>query len=227
MTKAILITLLTVNIFASNLNYKNVKVVHKYKNKTKELIIKRHVDPRCSRLRITHNVVFGGDFAGEEIPKECKKTFITTLGGVQPASIGNVKTVGEIDLLKHISNSQKHPDKYVLIDSRTSDWYKELTIPSSVNIPYTKVKYNEDAIDDFKKLLSVLNIKQNDDDELDFTNAKSAILFCNGNWCVQSLKAIAYLVNMGYPEEKLFWYRGGMQDWLILGFTTVDGDLSK
>ena len=225
MTKAVLVTaLLTLSIFAANLSNEEIKVVHKYKDKTQEVFIKRNIDPRCSRLRISHNVVFGGNVANEDIPEQCKKTFITTLGGVQPISIGRIKTVAELDVLLHIKNSQKSPDKYVLIDSRKSDWYEKLTIPSAVNIPYTNIKYDPDFKDDFKKLLSVLNIKQKDE-ELDFTNAKTAILFCNGNWCVQSLKAIAYLVNMGYPEEKLFWYRGGMQDWLILGFTTINGDL--
>ena len=28
---------------------------------------------------------------------------------------------------------------------------------------------------------------------------------------------------MGYPAEKIKWYRGGMQDWEILGLATVKG----
>ena len=47
------------------------------------------------------------------------------------------------------------------------------------------------------------------------------LLFCNGIWCVQSRLAIEKLIKMGYPREKLLWYRGGLQDWLALGFTTV------
>ena len=30
------------------------------------------------------------------------------------------------------------------------------------------------------------------------------------------------LIAIGYPEEKLKWYRGGMQSWLSLGLTTVN-----
>ncbi len=29
------------------------------------------------------------------------------------------------------------------------------------------------------------------------------------------------LLKIGYPAHKLFWYRGGMQDWENLGLTTI------
>ena len=50
-------------------------------------------------------------------------------------------------------------------------------------------------------------------------------MFCNGIWCAQSKRAIKELLSMGYPKEKLLWYRGGLQDWKIVGFTTIRGDL--
>jgi hypothetical protein len=30
-------------------------------------------------------------------------------------------------------------------------------------------------------------------------------------------------VREGFPPEKLFYYKGAMQDWLVLGMTTVPG----
>ena len=30
-----------------------------------------------------------------------------------------------------------------------------------------------------------------------------------------------YLSDIGYPETKMKWYRGGMQSWLSLGLTTI------
>ena len=47
------------------------------------------------------------------------------------------------------------------------------------------------------------------------------LLFCNGAWCGQSPESLKELIAIGYPEEKLKWYRGGMQSWLSLGLTTV------
>jgi hypothetical protein len=29
------------------------------------------------------------------------------------------------------------------------------------------------------------------------------------------------LMELGYPEEKMKYYRGGMQAWQLLGFTTI------
>jgi rhodanese-related sulfurtransferase len=65
-------------------------------------------------------------------------------------------------------------------------------------------------------------VKENDD-SLDFTNAKTVVMFCNGMWCGQSPNNIRNLLKLGYPADKIKWYRGGMQDWEILGLTTVPG----
>jgi len=55
----------------------------------------------------------------------------------------------------------------------------------------------------------------------DFTKAKELLLWCNGPWCGQSPRAIRALLAIGYPAEKLHYYRGGMQMWQSLGLTTV------
>jgi len=54
-----------------------------------------------------------------------------------------------------------------------------------------------------------------------FSAAKTLVLFCNGAWCGQSATNIKALRNFGYPPHKLKWYRGGMQSWEQMGFTTV------
>jgi len=40
-------------------------------------------------------------------------------------------------------------------------------------------------------------------------------------WCGQSPSSIKTLLRFGYPAKKLKWYRGGMQDWEILGLTVI------
>ena len=55
----------------------------------------------------------------------------------------------------------------------------------------------------------------------DFSHAKTILLFCNGAWCSQSPKMINSLLALGYPPEKIKWYRGGMDDWLGLSMTTT------
>ena len=51
-----------------------------------------------------------------------------------------------------------------------------------------------------------------------FDNAKTVVMFCNGPWCGQSPTNIKGLLKIGYPANKIKWYRGGMQDWEVLGF---------
>ena len=55
----------------------------------------------------------------------------------------------------------------------------------------------------------------------DFTNAKTLLVFCNGIWCGQSPEAMKELITIGYPQEKMKWYRGGMQSWLSVGLSTI------
>ena len=59
------------------------------------------------------------------------------------------------------------------------------------------------------------------DGNWNFDSARELILFCNGLWCGQSPRAIKSLLKIGYPSDKLFWYRGGMQAWQLLGLSTV------
>jgi rhodanese-related sulfurtransferase len=54
-----------------------------------------------------------------------------------------------------------------------------------------------------------------------FNDAKTLVLFCNGMWCGQSPNNIKNLLRFGYPADKIKWYRGGMQDWEMLGLSTA------
>jgi rhodanese-related sulfurtransferase len=189
--------------------------------KEKKMFIERLSHPKCLHVGITPEHIFGGDLAGEEVPKECKKSFVTTLGIVQPITLGQgIQTVGELEVLKFLKLLDISPDEYAIVDSRKETWYQEISIPHAINIPYTDIAFDEHFPDDFKKNLNLLNISIQKD-KLDFSKAKKIILFCNGSWCAQSARAIQEFIKLGYPPDKLFWYRGGLQDWIGLGFTTI------
>ena len=189
--------------------------------KEKKIFIERLSHPKCLNVGITPENIFGGDLAGKDVPAECQKSFVTTLGIVQPISLGKgVQTVGELEVLKFFKLLDTSPKKYAIVDSRKPSWYKEITIPHSINIPYTDIAYDAHFPEDFKKNLAQLNVSVHND-ILDFSKAKHLILFCNGSWCAQSGRAIEELIKLGYPTEKLLWYRGGLQDWIGLGFTTI------
>jgi rhodanese-related sulfurtransferase len=204
------------------LQYTGVDVVHKHSNINEEILIERVQPEECLDVHITVEHIYGGDFANKEIPKNCKKTFAITIGKVTPMTIADgVKTVGEIEVLDFIKNrSEKYPEKNILIDSRRSNWYEEFTIPSAVNLPFNEIEYDEDFEEDYYKMLKLLNIKKQGD-KLDFSQAKTVLLFCNGIWCGQSPYAIKHFLQIGYPAKKLLWYRGGLQSWIMLGFNTI------
>jgi rhodanese-related sulfurtransferase len=200
-----------------SLQYSGVKVTQN----GKPILIERIQNGKCLDIPITPKSLYSSHYIEKEAPKECKKTFLTMLGTLQPISIDkDIKTVGELEVLAHIKNVEHNPLKYILLDARRADWYEQITIPTAVNLPYNEIVYDEDFKEDFKKMLKMLNIKKTKTG-LDFSQAKTALLFCNGSWCVQSSKAIFILIDLGYPKEKLLWYRGGLQDWLAYGLTTT------
>ena len=55
----------------------------------------------------------------------------------------------------------------------------------------------------------------------DFNEAKYIAAFCSGLWCEQSTRFIKGIIKHGYPANKIYWYRDGLQAWKLLGLTTV------
>lgn len=188
----------------------------------KEISIKRVKDDRCKYIRLTPDNLFGGDLASNIIPPNCKKYITTSLGIVQPIKIDKeIETVGELEVLRFLEVLEFESDKYALIDARKSQWYKKVTIPNAINIPYPDIEENNKSSLQYTRALKLLNIKRDKNGKLNFSQAKEIIVFCNASWCGQSVLAIKSLISMGYPKNKIFWYRGGLQDWAGLGFTTV------
>ncbi len=72
-----------------------------------------------------------------------------------------------------------------------------------------------------EQILKDLGGAYNKDGSWDFSQAKTILLYCNGAWCGQSPTAIRALMDIGYPANKLKYYRGGMQAWQLLGLTTI------
>ncbi len=128
-----------------------------------------------------------------------------------------VTPVGEVGVVNFIEDYLV-PGEGFLIDARVESWYKAGTIPGAINLPFNM--FASGASNPFlDQLLQLLGgVKQNDG-SWNYANAKYLLLFCNGADCGQSPRAIRNLVEDGYPPEKLFYYRGGMKDWVRYGFT--------
>jgi len=131
--------------------------------------------------------------------------------------IKGIETVSELDVIDFIKN--KLPvNKGILIDARMPKWNRAGSIPGSINIPFsvltpsTKISY--------RKILGLLGAKK-EENKWNFKNAQSLLIFDNGPWCQQGVRAMQNLVKIGYPKSKILYYRGGMQYWQILGLTTT------
>ena len=144
---------------------------------------------------------------------------------IQPTNLGpGVETIGEDEVLRYAKAMSGGDDTIVLVDSRTPDWVERGTIPSARNIPWTALNpaKGADPISISEIMENVFSVASNEE-LMDFSNCKTAVMFCNGMWCGQSPNNIKNLLKFGYPAHKIKWYRGGMQDWEILGLTTVPG----
>lgn len=159
---------------------------------------------------------------------------------IQPITLApGVETLGEVETIDYIAKMSSGDSSILVVDSRTPDWVDRGTIPGSVNLPWTGLNPSKGAttagiIKIMQEQFGVSLIGNADEitvDEaiasgdtskvFDFSDAKTLVMFCNGMWCGQSPNNIMNLLKFGYPADKLKWYRGGMQDWEILGLSTV------
>lgn len=136
---------------------------------------------------------------------------------IHPMSGGEgVETVGEIELIQFIDDFVEEGNG-LLIDSRIPSWFAKGTIPGAVNVPFTALEPSNEYRDEILQALG--GVKNGD--TWDYAKATDLLLFCNGPWCDQSPRAIQNLLLAGYPADKIRYYRGGMQLWLLLGLTTA------
>lgn len=220
MKKLILIFLTSVYAYAINpimLPLKGVKVEHTYSNGKKEnYTIERQDFKECLDIAVNVETFQSENLASSKVHKKCKKTLITTKGTIQPLQLDkDIKTFAELEVLDFIENkSNKKPESFILVDSRTKDWFDKGTIPSAVNIPYDEFEYDEDFELEYERAFELLGVKIVDKNRYDFSKAKTVLFFCNGSWCAQSPRAIKSLLKIGFPKEKIKWYRGGVASWV-------------
>lgn len=208
----------------SGFEYSGIKVNHRFSDKKSErFTIKREIPKECQRKELlTNQYVWTGNYAHHDVPKACKSTYVHTTGKLQPIKLHEeVETYGELETLSFIKEMLQNKD-LILIDSRSEKWYIYMTIPGAVNIPFYFFSDRENHEFEFEHALKEMGVKVGEDHHsFHFENAKILLIFCNGAWCSQSPKMIDTLVDIGYPEDKIKWYRGGMQSWAAAGMTST------
>ena len=142
---------------------------------------------------------------------------------IQPSTLApGVETIGEVEVIGYLKRMNDGDNSILVVDSRTPDWVAKGTIPGAVNLPWTALNpaKGADPISIGEILEEQFNAK-NLEGLWDYSKARTLVMFCNGMWCGQSPNNIKNLLKFGYPSHKIKWYRGGMQDWEILGLSTV------
>jgi len=119
-----------------------------------------------------------------------------------------VTPVGELEVIAALQDSA-----YVVVDSRSVETQYGGTIPGSVNLPYNEIadRLDEVGCDGSPAGWSC-------------EQALNVVLYCNGPNCGQSPRAMASMVETGFPAAKIFYYRGGMLAWTSLGLTTRENE---
>jgi rhodanese-related sulfurtransferase len=189
--------------------------------KIRRVIVKRNVADICKKLPLNNDMLWTGNYASAKVPEVCKSTYVHTTGKLLPMFLHeDIDTYGELEVLVFLKQMQTDSNM-LLIDGRKQEWFDYRTIPGAINIPFHHLKERKAFEFEFEHALRTLGVKIEDEKPLDFTQAKTIVLFCNAPWCSQSVAMINALLNIGYPADKMSWYRGGMQDWLSAGMTST------
>ncbi|MEA1880422.1 MAG: rhodanese-like domain-containing protein [Campylobacterota bacterium] len=210
--------------FSANIGieYSGVVVTTNSKKEQKSIVVKRNIPKECNNVPITNEMLWTENFAHKSVPEVCKSTYVHTKGKLLPIQLGSedLETYGELEVLIHLRQMQRD-DTLLLVDSRKKDWFKYRTIPGAVNMPFIYFKQKDEYEFEYEYALLRIGVYTLKNGDYDFSKAKTLAIFCNGPWCTQSATMINALLAIGYPEEKLKWYRGGMQDWLGAGMTST------
>lgn len=118
----------------------------------------------------------------------------TTWGTIQPMEVAEgVRTVGEVELIEHLKKGLP------VVDSRDRGSYDQGSIPGAVNLPFSDAAARRGELD----------------------QEHPTVFFCNGPQCGQSPRAVHALIEAGHPAEMIWYYRGGLHDWITLGLPVI------
>jgi rhodanese-related sulfurtransferase len=120
-----------------------------------------------------------------------------TWGTIYPMELApGVRTVGELEVISHLKRDLP------LIDTRLEHFHEASTIPGARSIPHNEIPARLDDLDP----------------------GRTTVFFCNGPQCAATPDATRSLLECGFPEASILYYRGGMHDWITLGLPVAPPD---
>jgi len=138
---------------------------------------------------------------------------------IQPTKIDkNIENIGEVELIKFI-NTKISSHQGILVDTRLKSWFELETIPSAINLPFSVIERADKK--KMEIIFKILGMKVKKDGTWDFSTAKELAIFDNGVWCGQVTHFVPNMLKYGYPTDKIYYYREGLQGWKLVGLTTL------
>lgn len=133
---------------------------------------------------------------------------------IQPLRIDKVQTVGELEVLNFIASLSQQKGA-LLVDARIPTLYKYATLPTATNIPYTLIQTKSPHREAVLKLLGATQKKG----KWRFDHVRELLLFDTALWDFQAVSLIKDLIKLGYPQDHLLYYRGGIRSWKEAGLS--------
>lgn len=137
---------------------------------------------------------------------------------IQPITAApGVATFGPVEVLGFLQDKAAAGGG-MLLDVRLPKGFAGGHLPGAVNLPFVTLS----APDPLRaEILKAIGVAVSDDGTLDFAAAPSLVLYGDGPFSNDAVQAVQSLLEAGYPAEKLIYYRGGLQEWLLFGLTTA------
>lgn len=126
-----------------------------------------------------------------------------------------VVTFGELEVMDFLEDRVTNGTG-LLIDTSAPETFNRTSIPGSVNVPAPTLAPDNRFRDD---ILRALGAVPQTDGSLDFSGAMLLAVYSGGVWSDDAPTAIEHLLAAGYPANRLFYYRGGMQAWVHAGLS--------
>lgn len=129
----------------------------------------------------------------------------------------DVQTVGEREVISFVAD-QVANGSGLLIDSRNAADRTSGFITASVNVPGKLLLPKNPFLNDIMQAMGARSFEGS----LNFAGALPLMVFDDGPSTTDAPNLINSLLALGYPAEKISYYRGGMLVWTALGLNTED-----
>ncbi len=128
---------------------------------------------------------------------------------IEPATAAaGVTTLTELEVFAFMQQAVSSGSG-LLVDARLPEEYAAGTIPGAISVPAATLVGNNPYREDLLLALGAIG-------QMDFSGAFDLMIFDDGPWSPTARQAVQLLLDAGYPEQKILYYRGGLQMCMFL-----------